>query len=539
MPKHIYALRPPETSRRRKKLAIPFLSSAFCLFLVSSASAADPPVPSVGRIEAEGSEKRIDLRWEAVSGVRGYKVYRSETRAGAFRPLTEKPYSYPIYSDFVGGNGITCHYRVTAVSRKGSESRPSETVSASSRALSLEERLTDVQRAAFRYFYDYGHPVSGLARERTGSRRCTIGGSGFGLITLMVGAHRGFAPRAVIVRRLLKIIRFLEEKADRFHGAFPHHLDGATGKTRPFAGPRDDGGDLVETSFMIQGLLTIRGYFRGKDPLETELRRRATRIWRTVEWDWYLRRPGGRVLYWHWSPRHGWAMNHRIRGFNECMIAYLLAVASPTHPIPPSCYYKGWAGSKRYVNGKTYYGYRLPVGPPYGGPLFFTHYSFLGFDPRGKRDKFCNYFENNRIITMINRAHCIRNPKGFPGYGPRLWGLSASDDPAGYKVHDPVRDNGTITPSVALSAMPYSPRESAEALTHIYDTYGDRLWGPFGFRDAFNLKAGWFARSVLAIDVGTIAPMIENHRSGLCWRAFMANEEIERALDKIGWRKDG
>ena len=538
MLKHTLAIRPPEAGRRRKN-SFGLLSAALCLLLAASLSPALPTARGIKRLTAQGSEKRIDLRWNPVPAVRGYKIFRSEKPDGPFRPLTRNPYIYPAYSDFIGKNGVKYYYRVTAVERRGGESRPSETVSASSRTLSLEERLTDVQRAAFRYFYDYGHPVSGLARERTGSRRCTIGGSGFGLMTLMVGAHRGFAPRTAVVRRLLRILRFLEEKADRFHGAFPHHLDGATGKTRPFAGPRDDGGDLVETSFLVQGLLTIRGYFRGKDPLERELRERATRLWRAVEWDWYLRRPGGRVLYWHWSPRHGWAMNHRIRGFNECLITYLLAVASPTHPISPSCYYEGWAGSKRYANGKTYYGYKLAVGPAYGGPLFFTQFSFLGFDPRGKRDKFCNYFENNRIITMINRAHCIRNPNGFPGYGPRVWGLSSSDDPEGYKAHDPVRDNGTITPSVALSAMPYTPRESMDTLKHLYDVYGKRLWGPFGFWDAFNLKAGWFARSALAIDVGTIAPMIENHRSGLCWRSFMANEEIERALEKIGWRRDG
>ncbi len=418
------------------------------------------------------------------------------------------------------------------------DAAPSKPAAAPPTELAAEQLLTEAQRRAFRYFYDYGFPGSGLARERLGSKRCAIGGTGFGLLTLMVGAHRGFAPREAVVRRIVTILRFLQTKAQRFHGAFPHHLNGKTGEARPFAGPKDDGGDLVETSYLVAGLLTIRRYFNRDNPLERELRRRATSLWHEVEWDWYLRKPGSYTLYWHWSPRYGWAMNHPIVGFNECLITYLLAIASPTHPIPPECYTRGWARSPRYVNGKTYYGYRLAVGPPYGGPLFFTQFSFVAFDPRRKRDPFCNYFKNNRTITLINRAHCIANPHGHPGYGPFCWGLSASDDPNGYKVHDPRRDNGTITPSVVLSAMPYLPEVVKKTALNLYRRWGDRIWGPYGFYDAFNLRRRWFARSVIAIDVGTVAPMIENHRTGLCWKFFMENHQIKQALNKIGWKPD-
>jgi len=493
---------------------------------------------------AKGHDSRIDLRWERAdeADLVGYNVYRSESRDGPFVKLNAAPHKPHLYSDFLGENDRTRFYRVTKVYGQQAESQPSEVVSAASHAMTDDELLASVQEATFRYFWDWGHPVSGMARERnTSGDTCTTGGTGFGLMAMMVAAERGFVERREAASRILKIVTFLQENAERFHGAWSHWLNGRTGKTIPFAkknGVRaDDGGDLVETSFLMQGMLTVRQYFNRDDPTENELRRRITRLWREVEWDWYLREPGGKTLYWHWSPRHGWMMNHPIRGFNECMITYLLAVASPTHPIPPSCYYDGWAGNPRYANGKTYYGYKQWVGPPMGGPLFFTHYSFIGFDPRGKRDRFCNYFENNRNITLINRAYCMDNPNGHKGYGGLVWGLTASDTPGGYRAHAPGRrDNGTIAPTAAISAMPYTPEESIATLKHFYHAYGKRLWGEFGFKDAFNLDRDWFAASYLAIDQGPIVCMIENYRTGLCRRMFMSNPEIAPALEAIGWK---
>jgi len=286
--------------------------------------------------------------------------------------------------------------------------------------------------------------------------------------------------------------------------------------------------------------LTVRQYFDGDDPTERAIRRIASRLWEEVEWDWFLRTPGGKRLFWHWSPNYGWKMNHAIGGhFNECMIVYLLAIASPTHPIPADCYEKGWVGDPPtgYVNGNTYYGHKLFVGWPLGGPLFFTHYSFLGFDPRG-RDAHCNYFENNRNHALIQQAYCRDNPQGHRGYSELVWGLTASDTPGGYKAHSPRSDNGTITPTAAISSIPYTPRESIATLRHFYEVYGERLWGEYGFRDAMNLDQDWTARGYLAIDQGTIGPMIENYRTGLCWRLFMANSEIDPMLEKIGWRKE-
>ncbi len=496
-----------------------------------------PVVPS--QLVASGHDSRIDLKWKANTepDLLGYYIYRSASAAGPFTKVNPVAHVTNLYSDFFGANDTTFYYRVTAINEKYLESGESGVVSARSRKMTDEELLSSVQEAAMRYFYDYGHPVSGLARERTGSdETCTSGGTGFGLMTIMVGAKRGFITRDSAAVRILKILRFLQDVTPRYHGAWSHWIDGATGATIPFS-RYDDGGDLVETAYLIQGILAIRQYFDLNNAVEDEIRTRATQLWESVDWNWYRRMPqtNGNKLYWHWSANYEWQMNMVIEGPNEAMIVYLLAIASPTHPVPANLYYDGWAAPQNYVNGNEYYGYKIWVGWPLGGPLFFTHYSFLGFDPRNKQDKFCNYFDNNRNITLINRAFCIANPNGHQGYGPLVWGLTASDNPWGYLAQEPTRDNGTITPTAALSAMPYTPEESFATLKHFYFTYGPRLWGEFGFRDAFNLDQDWFANSVLAIDQGTIAPMIENYRTQLCWNMFMANPEIKTMLDAIGW----
>ncbi len=312
-------------------------------------------------------------------------------------------------------------------------------------------------------------------------------------------------------------------------------MNGATGKTIPFS-PLDNGADLVETAFLIQGLLAVRSYFDSDDDAETSLRQKITDIWEAVEWDWFLK--DGKLL-WHWSPDHQFAINLPIRGYNEALIIYLLAIASPTHPIPAQAYHDGWAGGN-YLNGTTFFGITLDVGPLRGGPLFFAHYSFMGFDPREKKDAYTNYFIHNQKHTLTNREYCILNPGQYEGYSNVCWGLTASDDPFGYLAHEPSpnRDNGTLTPTAALSSMPYTPNESLAALKHFYRALGDRLWGKYGFYDAFNLSENWFASSYLAIDQGPIIGMIENHRTGLLWEYFMKNTEIQPALDAIGFTPD-
>ena len=397
--------------------------------------------------------------------------------------------------------------------------------------LSDSALLTLVQQRTFNYFWKFAHPVSGLAPERTTTPdTVTIGGSGFGVMSILVGIERKFITREEGLDRLLKIVNFLWT-ANHYHGIWPHWMNGATGRTIPF-GRKDDGGDLVESAFMFQGLLCVRQYFTGNNAKETELRNKITWMWNEAEWNWYTR-DGQDILYWHWSPNNGWAMNHQIRGWNECLITYILAAASPNYPISPKVYHNGWAESNHFMNGKEYYGIKLPLGFEYGGPLFFTHYSFLGLDPRGLKDRYADYWEQNRNHTLINREYCIKNPKGYKGYGADCWGLTASDNHEFYNAHSPTNDLGVITPTAALSSFPYTPEYSMQALKYFYYKLGDRLWGEYGFYDAFSETHNWFDYQYLAIDQGPIVVMIENYRSGLLWKLFMSVPEIQAALKKL------
>jgi len=399
--------------------------------------------------------------------------------------------------------------------------------------VSDEELLTIVQQQTFKYFWDFAHPASGMARERnTSGNIVTSGGSGFGVMSLIVGIERNFISRQHGLDRMDKILSFLEN-ADRFHGAWPHWINGDNGDVVPFSA-NDNGGDLVETSFLIQGLLTFRQYLDENIALENSLIERINALWETVEWDWYTRE-GQPVLYWHWSPDKQWTMNHQIRGYNEALIAYFLAAGSPTHSIQASAYHMGWANNGAIANNKDFYGITLPLGYDYGGPLFFAHYSFLGLDPRTLHDTYANYWTQNVNHALINHAYSEANPKNFVGYSAENWGLTASDNHQGYSAHSPTNDLGVITPTAALSSFPYTPEESMKALKFFYYTMGDRLWGPYGFYDAFNVTQQWTADSYLAIDQGPIIVMIENYRNGLLWDLFMSAPEVQVAMDKLGF----
>lgn len=407
-----------------------------------------------------------------------------------------------------------------------------------------DELLTTVQQQTFKYFWDFGHPVSGLSREGYlhGSNLCTSGGTGMGIMTIVVGAERGFVTRAQAADRILLMLSFLQDNVTRYHGVWPHWFRGDTGATVPFS-PNDDGGDIVETAFLVQGILTARQYFDGAGAVETEIRRRATEMWESVEWDWHLRRSDSgyetsEVMYWHWSPNYGWEKNFALKGYYEAMIVYILGIASPTHSIPASCYFNGWASRSSFTNDGTFYGHRQWVSKDYGGPLFWSHYSFLGFDPRNASDGFCNYYRNNRNTSLIHQAYSIDNPEGHAGYGANCWGLTSSTGPFGYSGWSPTNDNGTIAPTAAVSAIPYTPAESLAAIRHFYYDLGANVWGTYGFIDAFNLNENWYSGTWLAIDQGTINPMIENYRTGLCWELFMSNSEIQPAMDAIGFIND-
>ncbi len=396
-----------------------------------------------------------------------------------------------------------------------------------------EELLTLVQQQTFKYFYDYAHPASGMSRERNNSGDLvTSGGSGFGVMALIVGMERGFITREQGITRLAKIINFLET-CDRFHGAWSHWINGNTGAVIPF-GTKDNGGDLVETAFMAQGLITMRQYLNPDNATENDLINRITTLYNEIEWSWY-RKNNQNVLYWHWSPNYGWEMNHQIAGYNETLITYVMAASSPTFTIPAAVYHQGYARNGAIRNGKSFYGYTLPVGFDYGGPMFFAHYSFLGLDPRNLADVYANYWTQNTHHALINYSYCAANPKGYPNYSTHCWGLTASDIPGGYGVSEPTNDRGVITPTAAVASLPFSPEQSMNAIRFFYYTIGDQLWGEYGFYDAFDVKTGWWASSYLAIDQGPIIAMIENHRTGLLWDLFMSAPEVHSGLDKLGF----
>ncbi|MDR0619089.1 MAG: beta-glucosidase [Bacteroidales bacterium] len=400
--------------------------------------------------------------------------------------------------------------------------------------ISDDSLLTLVQYRTFNYFWDYGHPVSGLARERTGSgNTVTSGGSGFGVMAILVGIERGFISRNQALERLTAIVSFLKNNANKFKGAFSHWLNGATGAAIAFS-HSDNGGDLVETAFMIQGLLTVYEYFKN-DASAASLCADIQELWRGVEWDWY-RKGNENMLYWHWSPDKGWAMNMGIRGWNECLIAYVLAASSPTHTITKEVYDNGWAKNGAISNGKSFYDVVLPLGEDRGGPLFFTHYSFLGLNPHKISDRYADYWEQNTAHAQINYRYCAANPRGFAGYGPNCWGLTASDIPGGYTASSPNNDNGTIAPTAALASMPYTPVESMNALRHFYYNLGHDIWSDYGFKDAFNqTEDNWVAAGYLAIDQGPVVVMIENYRTGLLWNLFMQNTDVQAGLNKLGF----
>jgi hypothetical protein len=410
----------------------------------------------------------------------------------------------------------------------------------------IEKKLTDsvlldtVQKQTFKYFWDFAHPVSGMARERSneaygyGNEVVTTGGTGFGVMAVIVAADRKWITRDTAAKHLLKMVNFLL-KADSYHGVFPHWMNGATGKTIPF-GRKDDGADLVETSYLFEGLLCARQYFTANNKTETELRNKIGWLWNDIEWNWFTQ--GGQdVLYWHWSPNNDWSMNFPIHGFNECLITYILAESAQRYPVSADVYHKGWAQGNSFKNGKTFYNYTLPLGFDYGGPLFYSQYSFLGLDPHGLKDEYADYWQQNKNHTLINYSYCVDDPKKYNGYSDSCWGLTACDTYDGYGIYSPTNDSGTIAPTAALSAFPYTPEHSMAALKYFYYHLGNKIWGEYGFTDAFCERKNWYARSYLAIDEGPIIVMIENYRTGLLWKLFMSCPEVQGGLKKLGFNK--
>lgn len=411
--------------------------------------------------------------------------------------------------------------------------------------LSEDSLMTLAEYQTFQYFWDNAEPNSGLGRERThmdnvypdnDQNIVTTGGSGFGVMAILVGVERKFITRQQAYDRFVKIVGFLE-KADRFHGAWPHWINGETGKVKPF-GQKDNGGDLVESAFLVQGLIAVREYFKDGNADEKKLAQRIDKMWKEIDWNWYTN--GKDVLYWHWSPTYDWQMNFPVGGYNECLIMYVLAAASPTHPIKPSVYHNGWARNGSIVSTEKYYNtevvldhYEHDKDPV--GPMFWAHYSYLGLDPRKLKDKYADYWKLNENHAKIQYSYAVDNPKDYPYYGEYVWGLTSSYSTNGYDAHRPTNDTGVISPTAALSSFPYTPKESMNFLKYIYAPAADSLVGTYGPYDAFDLGDHWYLKRYLAIDQGPIPVMIENYRTGLLWNLFMKAPEVQKGLDKLGF----
>jgi len=413
--------------------------------------------------------------------------------------------------------------------------------------ISDEELLDLTQEETFKYFWDFAEPNSGAAKERyhpsdpnLNKEVVTTGGTGFGIMSIIVAIERGFITRTEGVDRLTKILNFLEN-ADRFHGAWPHWMNGTNGRVIPFS-PDDDGGDLVETAFLTQGLICVKEYFEVGNSSEKALAAKADQLWKGVEWDWYTQ--GEDALYWHWSPNYGFSKNFKLSGYNEVLITYVMAAASPNFGISKEVYTQGWASNGGIKSNNTKYGLPLLVkhngSQEYGGPLFWAHYSYLGLNPKNLSDEFVNYWDVNVNHSKINYNYCVENPNLYRDYGPDCWGLTASytrnsDGSIGYSAHSPGNDLGVISPTAAISSIPYTPVESMRALHYFYKNKNELL-GPAGFYDAFSPENNfWVADAYLAIDQGPIIVMIENYRSGLLWNLFMQNTDIQKGLQKLNF----
>lgn len=403
--------------------------------------------------------------------------------------------------------------------------------------------LDKVQEQTFNYFWEGGEPISGGARERIHMDDVypnhpkdiiTSGGTGFGIMATLVGIERGFITREQGYERLLKLTNWLAT-SDRFHGAWPHWWM-PDGKVTPFS-KYDNGGDLVETAFLVQGLLTARQYFKKGNAKEKELAQKMDELWRGVDWKWYTR--GENVLYWHWSPEYGWKMNFPVHGYNECLIMYVLAASSPTHGVDAAVYEEGFMMDGKVVSNDEHYG--LPeVLYHYGnadrmvGPLFWAHYSYLGLNPEGLKDQYSDFWKLNQNHALIQYRYCVDNPNECEGYSDSCWGLTSSYSIKGYAGHNPDNDLCVISPTAALSSFPYTPEESNRFLHFLYDDHPE-LIGEYGPYDAFSLENDWFTPRYLAIDQLPIPVMIENYRTGLLWDLFMSAPEIQQGLDKLGF----
>ncbi len=502
--------------------------------VVAFKSLGEIPVPQ--DFSAQGYDSHAQLSWTQPVPDLSYLISASYDGGNTFQERTESTASS--YMDFVAEEhrNMTIIYRIVTRAQ-GQESAPLD-AEARIRDLTDDELMDMVQRYSFRYFWEGAHQASGMALERSNGngRTAASGATGMGLMAMIVAYEREYEPREEIKDRILMILDFLES-CDRHHGAWSHWYNADTRKTQPFS-PNDNGGDLVETSFVVEGLIALKHYFTGDDASSVQIREKADELWKGVEWDWY-QREGENVLTWHWSPTVGWEMNMKIRGWMETLVTYIMAASSPDHGIPLEVYTEGWTRNGEIFNRRRFYDLDIYLSPNWGGPLFWVHYSHLGVDPYGLNDEHISYWDEYVNTALIHYEYGKENPKNFLNYSGDNWGLTASDDPDGYTAHRPWNnDNGTVSPTAALASMPYTPAESMKALKYFYRERGNELFGPYGPYDAFNDSRSWIQEAYIGIDQGPIVVMIENHRTRLIWDTMMKDADVQAGMEKLGFWYD-
>jgi hypothetical protein len=488
-----------------------------------------------GLVQRTG-DRSVILHWDPVvdAGLAGYHVYRSLATTEAFEPYSAiLPTNH--FVDFEVQNDITYHYRVRAVGTAGRESLDSATISATPRVLGDEAFLELVQHTAFDYFWYEVNPKNGLIKDRSSNPSLSsIAAVGFGLSALTVGIDRGWISREAGRHRVLTTLTFLanipqgpEPDAGGYKGFYYHFLDMHTGRRA-----WDTELSTIDTALLLGGVLHVRQYFNQPDAAEARIRTLADTLYQRVEWPWMQVR-SAKICH-GWEPERGF-LPYDWGGYNEAMILYLLALGSPTFPVKADAW-SAWTSSYAW---ESHYGHEFVTFPP----LFGHQYSHVWVDFRNTQDAYMrekglDYFENSRRATLANRAYAIANPLGWDDYSNNVWGLTASDIPKSYLARGAPpaeNDDGTITPTAIGGSFAFTPHESLAALRHIYSTYRTQIWGPYGFKDAFNPSMKWFASDYLGIDQGPIVLMIENYRTDRIWDAFMQHAAIQHGLKRAGF----
>ncbi len=394
-----------------------------------------------------------------------------------------------------------------------------------------------VQHTGVMYFWEQANPANGLVKDRsTAGSPASIAATGFGLSALCVGVDHGWLTREQVKGRVLTTLNTFwtgpQSSAASgtigYKGLYYHFLDMNTA-TRTW----DSELSTIDTALLFAGILDTKMYFTGADSQEVLIRQLADSIYYRA--DWNFARNFNQGILQGWKPGTGFGGFGQWVGYNEAMILYILALGSPTHPVPTTAWSK-WTSNYLW---QTLYGQSFLICPP----LFTHQYSHCWIDFSGMQDNYMraqssNYAENSRRATLAQHSYCIANPGAWTGYSDSLWGLTASDDPFGYAAHGAPpsqSDNGTITPTAGLSSIVFTPELSVPLLHNLWDNWRATTWGPYGFKDAFNPYYGWVDTDYLGIDQGPIVLMMENYRNGSVWARTYQNLDLRTGLARAGF----